>query len=333
MQQDNDPTSAVTTHNLRYAYDSKPVLGALDLRVPKGSIYGLLGPNGCGKSTLFRLLLGQSLPQTGRATILGHDCTSDYVAARSLVGYVPQDNDLPGTSTVQWVLDRFREVYPQTWNQDLAEKLLQRFDLSLRLDTTVDKLSRGMQQRLTLITAVACEPQVLLLDEPTAGLDAVIRRQFTETVIEFMAAKEGRTVLISSHLLSELEPLVDHVGFLVPEPSGSRMLLDASMEDLKLKIRIVELGPNGVLQPLAGHPSLLCRVGDERQTLIFWADSPEEGRILDEWIAQAAGRRVDQTSLSDVFVRLFEGKKSEYFGSVASGHRAAPVQGSVAALG
>ena len=314
---------AVSTRALRFSYGAEPVFNTLDMNVPKGSIYGLLGPNGCGKSTLFRLLLGQSEPGTGQVHIMGVDATQDYVTARFLVGYVPQENDLPSASSIEEVLDKFRQVYAEQWNQALADRLLQRFGLAGRLKTEVQELSRGLQQRLTLVTAIACEPEVLLLDEPTAGLDAVVRRQFTETVIDYMAAKEGRTVVISSHLLSELEPLVDHVGFLVPEePEGSRMLVESSLQDLKDKIRIAELGRQEIpALELEGHHSLLCRADDDRGTLVFWIDAAHEDRDLEEKVTRHGGHLVDQAGLSDVFVRLFRGEDLRYFGRVVDGRR------------
>ncbi len=223
----NDPV--IETVDLEHAFGPEPVLRKLGLEVPHGSVYGLLGRNGSGKTTLVRLLLGILRPRAGTCRVLGLDPVHDAIRIRSRVGYVPQESDFDLGMPVAETLRFFGSFYPETWNDESAGALLERFELSRR--PKGGALSVGQKARLALVTGLAFDPELLILDEPTAGLDAVVRRDFIETIIEFMTVR-GRTVFLSSHLLNEVELLADRVAVV----ERGRLLVESSVEALKEKL-------------------------------------------------------------------------------------------------
>ncbi|MCG8456654.1 MAG: ABC transporter ATP-binding protein [Holophagales bacterium] len=286
-----------------FAFGPISVFRHLDLTVPRGSIYGLLGPNGCGKSTFLRLLIGQGRLDEGSLEVWGRDPVSRFLEIRGRTGFVPQENDLDPKLTVEQTLGLFASFYGSRWNAEVAEQRLERFGLELLGRRRVGSLSTGGRQRLSLVTALAIEPDLLLLDEPTGGLDTVVRRDFVETVIEYMSEDPKRTVVICSHLLSELEPLVDHVGMMLVQPAGSRMLVEASMRELKSKMRVAQLeGTDGTV---LDHPELLCRSRVGSGIQIFWLEDPAGDPALNLFVREAGGEMLPHTGLDELFVDLF----------------------------
>lgn len=290
----------------RQMLTSSFALHNLNARVPRGSIYGLLGPNGSGKSTLLRLALGLLPTRRGSLRVLGLDPAADAVAIRRRIGYVPQKPDLDPEMTVGDALD-FASMFFDAWSREIMDQTLERFDLSARYQDRIKYLSTGFQQRLALVMALAIEPEVLILDEPTAGLDAVVRRNFADAVIEFMASGEDKTVIIASHLLSEIEALVDHVGILRNLGHGSSdMLIEAPLEELKQRVLIVRTASGAGLDDFQGAARLLGTSGAEPATAVFWL---EEGarrqRVVEDLRARGVtDLRIGESSLDEIFVTL-----------------------------
>ena len=201
--------TAVATEGLSKSYGRRAALRDLDLRVPAGCVLGFLGPNGAGKTTAIRLLLGLLRPDRGRASIFGRDCWRDARAVKRAVGYVPGDLQLYGWMDGEYAL----RVCGGARRIDLlapGRALAARFDLDLR--TRVRAMSRGMRQKLGLILALAPEPKLLVLDEPTTALDPLAQERL---YAELRArAARGDTVFFSSHVLSEVEDLCDRVAIL-----------------------------------------------------------------------------------------------------------------------
>jgi ABC-2 type transport system ATP-binding protein len=200
---------AVRTYGLTKHFGGRPALVGLDLEVPRGVVFGYLGPNGAGKTTTIRLLAGLLRPTSGRATVLGTDVVRDRQAAQRHLGYLPGEfvayPDLTAGRYLRY-LANLREVPDLAYGVRLAERL--QLDLSHRIGA----LSHGNRQKIGIVQAFLHQPEVLILDEPTAGLDPLVQREFLALVREVREA--GRTVFLSSHVLSEVEAVADMVGIL-----------------------------------------------------------------------------------------------------------------------
>jgi ABC-2 type transport system ATP-binding protein len=219
--------AVIETHDLTKRFGSKVVVDRLNLAVPQGAIFALLGDNGAGKTTTMRILAGLLPADGGSARLLGKDCWSAAAALRRRVAYVPERPryyDWMTVAEVGWFTGGFHgaEFAP------LYRKWAGRFHLDpgARLST----LSKGQYAKVGLALALAAEPEVLLLDEPTSGLDLLVRREFLESMVGLAA--EGRTILISSHQVAEVERVASHAAFL----SGGQLVLAAPLEQLRRRV-------------------------------------------------------------------------------------------------
>ncbi len=224
--------TVIELRNLTKHFGGKLVVDHLDLSVPKGAIFALLGDNGAGKTTTIRMLTGLLPADHGSATILGQDCWSAAQALRSRVAYVPERPryyDWMTIAELGWFTAGFRaRSFPEQFAQWIAKFQL---DPQQRLS----RLSKGQYAKVGLALALAVEPEVLILDEPTSGLDLLVRREFLTSMVGLAA--EGRTILISSHQIAEVERVASHVAFL----AKGRLLLAAPIEELKQRIIRLDL--------------------------------------------------------------------------------------------
>jgi ABC-2 type transport system ATP-binding protein len=211
------------------SFGDSPVLRGLSFQVRPGEVYALLGRNGAGKTTALRILLGFLAPDGGRAEILGCDSSALPPSLRDRIGYVSEGHVLYRWMSVGDVL---RFEHGTRANFDLAHARHEVARLGLRTDARVGKLSRGQRAQLALVVAVASKPDVLVLDDPAMGLDAVMRREFLEAMIDVIS-DAGRGVLFSSHILSDVERIADRVGLL----ADGRLMVDATLEDLKRRVQ------------------------------------------------------------------------------------------------
>jgi ABC-2 type transport system ATP-binding protein len=198
----------IRTQNLSKNFRRVDALASLNLEVPEGSIYALVGPNGAGKTTAIKTLMNILRPAAGKAEVLGVESIRLSPRELARIGYVSENQNLPEWMTVEYFLKYLRPFYPN-WESALAEELVQRFDLPL--DRKLGRLSRGMQVKAVLASSLAYHPQLLVLDEPFTGLDALVRDQLIEGLLQQAA---GATVLISSHDLAEIESFASHLGYL-----------------------------------------------------------------------------------------------------------------------
>ena len=203
---------------------AQAVLNRLDWSLLPGQVVGLLGRNGAGKTTLLESLLGLREVQAGTVSLFGRPVALLDAAARARIGYVPQQSDLFEWMTAQQLLAYFKSFYPR-WNEAKVEGLLSSWDIAR--DKTIGKLSGGQQQRLSIIRALAHEPDLLVLDEPVASLDPAGRRDFLRELVDQVLSR-GTTVVFSTHILSDLERVAFNVAFL----SGGRIALQAPLDDL-----------------------------------------------------------------------------------------------------
>lgn len=220
----------ISVSRLTRRFGSRTALDSVSLDLPRGAVYGLVGANGAGKTTLIRHLLGLLRAETGAVRVFGLDPTMEPVAVLSRIGYLSEENDLPGWMRVDELVRYTRAFYP-AWDDAYAEELRVTFALDPR--ALIRNLSKGEKARAGLLVALAHRPELLILDEPSSGLDPIARRDILGAVLRTIA-HEGRTVLFSSHLLDEVEEVADHVTMI----SHGRIVLSGSLEDLKQSHRV-----------------------------------------------------------------------------------------------
>ena len=199
--------SVIRVTELTRRFGATTALASVSLSLPRGAVYGLVGANGAGKTTLIKHILGLLRAQSGSVRVFGLDPVADPVAVLSRIGYLSEENDLPGWMRVDELIRYSRAFYP-AWDDGYAEELRQTF--ALDRTAIIRNLSKGQKARLGLLVALAYRPELLVLDEPSSGLDPIVRRDILGAVIRTIA-NEGRTVLFSSHLLDEVEQVADHV--------------------------------------------------------------------------------------------------------------------------
>jgi ABC-2 type transport system ATP-binding protein len=252
------PDELVQLHDLTLGYGQQTVLRGLDWTVQRGQVIGLLGRNGAGKTSLLEALLGLRQTQGGDALLYGEPARTPSDATRARIGYVPQGADLFEDLTANQLLDYFKSFYPR-WNDAKVEQLLSRWDIPRK--QRIGSLSGGQQQRLSIIRALAHEPELLILDEPVAALDPLARRDFLRELVE-QVLERGTTVVFSTHILSDLERVAAEVAFL----KGGRITLQAPLDELLEQTRRLPVGAAGEgLAPL-GEP----RLGLWRGTPAAW---------------------------------------------------------------
>jgi ABC-2 type transport system ATP-binding protein len=202
---------AIETVGLGRRFGGRWVVQDLNLSVPRGAVLGFLGLNGAGKTTTMRMLMGLLTPHAGSARVLGLDPQRDPLAVKRAVGFVGEKTTYYDWMTVREVMALVAHYRRGTWDEAFAAHLVRVFDLPL--DRRLKTLSKGQLAKVGLLLALAFHPELLILDEPTGGLDPVVRREFLERLLgEYL--DEGRTVMISSHLVNEIAGLVDHVGII-----------------------------------------------------------------------------------------------------------------------
>jgi len=243
---------AVSTHGLTKRFGRLVAVKALDLVVEPGQVFGFLGLNGAGKTTTIRLLLDLLRPTAGSAEILGHDCQADGLAARALVGYMPGEvgfyRDMTGRHVLGLLSRLSLHAIREGWQRELLERLAFH---DADLDRRVREYSTGMKRKLAIVQAFQAEAPLLILDEPTEGLDPLMQEAFYALLAD--VRQRGTTVFLSSHVLSEVDRVCDRIGVL----RTGELVLAASVNDVRRMaprlVRIVFREP--VPPPPSGWPS------------------------------------------------------------------------------
>ncbi len=233
--------------DLSRSFGAKRALDNVSLRVPKGTVLGLVGENGAGKTTLIRHMLGLLKAQSGMVRVFGLDPVKEPVGVSSRIGYLSEEPDLPGWMRMDELLRYVAAFYP-AWDAEYAEELRRRFGLNPT--DRVSQLSKGQRARAGLITALAYRPELILLDEPSSGLDPIVRQDILGAIVRAIA-DEGRTVLFSSHLLSEVERVSDRVAMI----RDGRILFCDALDRLKAthaRLTLQFNAPQTAPPPLAG---------------------------------------------------------------------------------
>lgn len=222
--------SVINVSELTRRFGAKTALDSVSVAMPRGAVYGLVGANGAGKTTLIKHILGLLRAEAGSVRVFGLDPVTDPVAVLSRIGCLSEENDLPGWMSVDELIRYSRAFYP-AWDDLYAEELRQAF----ALDSTarIKNLSKGQKARMGLLIALAHRPELLVLDEPSSGLDPIVRRDILGAVMRTIA-DEGRTVLFSSHLLGEVEQVADHVTMI----NEGRVVLSAPLDVIRESHRV-----------------------------------------------------------------------------------------------
>jgi len=278
--------TAISITDLHFAYGRHKILDGVNLDVPQGSVFGFLGRNGAGKTTAIQLLLGLLAPQSGRCSVGGHDPQTDAVAVRRAVGYVAEDQRMYDWMRVEQILKWTSSFYP-TWDHAYAQQLLRQFDLPPK--GKIKTLSKGQNTRLALLLALAHRPRIVILDDPTLGLDPIARKEFLRSVITLLQA-QGTTVFFSSHLLYEIEPVADWVAIL----DRGRIVKAAPTDELRDTIRRFVLRPKASMD-LSKIPGVLDVARQDGQWNVTVETAGAETRAA---LSAAAGDDVEELGLN-----------------------------------
>jgi ABC-2 type transport system ATP-binding protein len=306
--------SIISVKNLSKTYASGLIaLKNIDLEISRGEIFALLGPNGAGKTTLIGIICGIVNPSEGTVLADGHDIISDYRAARSKIGLVPQELTTDVFETVWATMNFSRGLFGKPPNPDYIEKVLRDLSLWDKKDSKIITLSGGMKRRVLIAKALSHEPTILFLDEPTAGVDVELRRDMWEMVRGLR--KNGVTIILTTHYIDEAEEMADRIGII---NKGEIILVEEKavlMQKLgKKQIRLELQNPiNSIPESLSEHSLELTSDGNE---LIYTFDARSEQTGITILLRHLTEHGIDfrdlhsrESTLEEIFVSLVTEKK------------------------
>jgi ABC-2 type transport system ATP-binding protein len=299
--------AVIETAGLTKHYDDVVALRGLDLRVPSGSIFGFLGRNGAGKTTAIKVLLGMARPTSGDARVFGLSSKDARagVEIRSRCAFVSDEKDLYNYMTIAEMIAFTRSFYPG-WSAELEQKYLRTFDLPAT--QKIGGLSRGTRTKLALLLALCRGAELLILDEPTSGLDPAIAEDVLQALVGHVAAREA-TVFFSSHQLSEVEQIADHVAII----DRGQMAASGALDDLRAQYQRIQLVFEGDAPDVKLHAPGTHRL-ERRGRAITIMSSNGGAAVLDELRSyRPASLDVSPVTLKDIFlesVRTAEGTES-----------------------
>ncbi len=292
--------NVIQTQNLTKVFEYRKAVNSLNLTVPQGSVFGFLGVNGAGKTTTVRMIMGHLHPTEGEVNLLGTNPWKLTESERRRVAYVSDNMHLPSWMTPAHAIQLNASLYPK-WDNRLAEQLLGEFDL--RRFKKYQSFSRGEKRRLCLLLAICQNADVLILDEPAAGLDVVARHKFLNLILE-QVYDGRRTVFLSSHLLSDLERVIDRLAIL----HRGQLHLSGALNDLKTEVRQLHLPGAIPRESLDPHFEILRYESLEGQTVAIVRDFDEARfRALCQQYRWGETAQVHGFNLEDLFVKLVEG--------------------------
>lgn len=253
----------IKIESLTKRFKKKIALDSVNLDIFPGGIIGLLGPNGCGKSTLIRHIIGLYLPTSGSCNTFGKDTAKLNSREFSRIGYVHQEGELLEWMKVEQLIRYVRSYYPN-WNRELELRYVQNFEITMK--DRVGSLSPGQRQKLAILLAIGHDPDLLILDEPASALDPIARSQFLKLLLQ-MVQKEGKTILISSHILTDIEKIINHVIIM----KDGRIIENKGLDNLLERYQRVHLTRIDKPLPeiLPFERILSCQRDDYRAVLIL----------------------------------------------------------------
>jgi ABC-2 type transport system ATP-binding protein len=269
----------IEARNLTKYFHKTLALDHLSLQVPRGCIYGLLGRNGAGKTTAIKMMLGLLTPTTGTATVLGCNCQNLTPQIRQRIGYVTEGHRLYRWMTIGELAKFQRAFFPGLWDPKLFDDMLDYFELSKK--QKIKTISNGQRAQVSLAITLAPNPELLIMDDPTLGLDAAIRRQFLEGMIQLIA-RQGRTILFSSHILSDVERVVDRIAVI----DRGILRADCELEEFRAAVRKVRFSFAESLPGEIDIPGLLHKRESEKELELTLMGTTDEQ--IDAW-AESSG--------------------------------------------
>ncbi|MBL8395800.1 MAG: ABC transporter ATP-binding protein [Candidatus Accumulibacter sp.] len=290
---------AVAIDRVEKRFASLQALAGVSLQIAEGEFFGLLGPNGAGKTTLISCLAGLARPDAGSLTVMGHDVVGDYRAARRLLGVVPQELVFDPFFSVRETLRIQSGYFGIRRNDDWIDEILANLDLTSKADTNMRRLSGGMKRRVLVAQALVHKPPVIVLDEPTAGVDVELRQGLWQFVRRLN--RDGHTVILTTHYLEEAEALCGRIAMLkqgrvVALDSTSNLLARFAGQTLSVRLAA----------PAALPPMLRARATENDGTWIFHLAGLHEIEPLLATLREAGCHiddlRLTQTDLEDVFL-------------------------------
>jgi ABC-2 type transport system ATP-binding protein len=305
------PLISIADLSKSYASGFK-ALKSINLDIRRGEIFALLGPNGAGKTTLIGIVCGLLQPTAGRVTVDGHDIIKDYRAARSLIGLVPQELHTDAFESVWATVNFSRGLFNKARNPEYVEKVLRALSLWDKKDNKIMTLSGGMKRRVLIAKALAHEPRILFLDEPTAGVDVELRKDMWQVVRDLRDS--GVTIILTTHYIEEAEDMADRIGVI----NKGEIILVENKDDLMRKLGKKQLilhlqtALHAVPAELAAHNLALAADGKE---LVFTYDTQKERTGVTALLSDLNRNGIRfrdlqtvQSSLEDIFVGLVSDK-------------------------
>ena len=301
--------SILSVKNLKKSYDSGfQALKGVNLEIEEGEILALLGPNGAGKTTLISTICGISNPSEGSVSVGGHDIARDYRAARSLIGLVPQEITLEPFEKVISTVSFSRGLFGKKRDDAFVETILRQLSLWDKRNSRTRELSGGMRRRVLIAKALAHEPRILFLDEPTAGVDVELRKDMWDVVAELK--KNGVTIILTTHYIEEAEAIADRIAVI----NKGEILLVEGKDDLMTRMGQKTLAVE-LHDPIDTVPEALSAynlgIGADRHSLIYTYDTRAERTGITALLSDIAASglalkdlQTQQSSLEDIFVGL-----------------------------
>jgi len=286
----------IETADVRKAYGSVHALAGVDLRVPRGSICGLLGRNGAGKTTTIKVLLGMVRPTSGTARVFGlaADDERASVEIRGRAAFVSEDKDLYAGMTVDELIRFTAPFYPK-WRADLASGYLTQ--LELRADARVNALSRGMRTKLALLIALSTGAELLILDEPTSGLDPAATEQLLKILVK-QAGRDGTTVLFSSHQLADVEQIADRIAIV----DRGRVVVDGALDEVRARYKRIQLVFDGDAPDAAFKTRGVVATRKQGRVLSVLASDGEQGVVAEARALKPKAVDVLPVTLKEIFL-------------------------------
>lgn len=296
---------AIWTEELVKTYPEVKAVDGLSMNVPRGVAYGFLGRNGAGKTSTIRILLGLTRPTAGRSAVLGFSIGRDQVAILERTAFVSESKTLYGNLTPRELVRFTRGFYPK-WSDQAVTKYSRLFEIPM--DRPFSKLSQGNRTKVYLLLALSQEADLLVLDEPTMGLDPLVVDEFLRVLVEDVVG-EGHTVFVSSHHLSDVEQIADWVGLI----DHGRLLLEARLDDIKSQFRLITVAGNALPQTqsaeilLVASEGSFCKYLVKKNADVFAAELSRQGATVAE---------VSPLGLREIFLELVRKEEACTSGNV-----------------
>ena len=305
--------TAIRITQVEKNYQSLKALGGVSLEIKQGEFFGLLGPNGAGKTTLISIIAGLIRPDGGTVTIHGHDVVNDFRAARQMLGVVPQELVFDPFFTVRETLRLQSGYFGLSNNDRWIDEVMENLDLTSKADTNMRALSGGMKRRVLVAQALVHKPSVIVLDEPTAGVDVELR----QTLWKFIARlnREGHTVVLTTHYLEEAQAMCQRVAMLkagkvvaldtmaqlIRRISGSQLVLQLKSGSLPPDLRQLVISPHDLQASAMPQPAnkFSLRINDYAEVEKILARLRESGAVIEEM-------QLQQADLEDIFLQIME---------------------------